>query len=89
MAYWVWWHGANGKQAGRVLGPFDHRREAEAALLKQARAASAALEHGLGKPGSYALSPDRQTAELWCDDMFHDEAPLGRYVIEQDPLAKP
>ncbi len=88
MTYWVWWHGANGEEAARVLGPFGHRKAAEAALLKQARVASAALEHGTGKAGSYALSPDRQIATLYRDDWL-DEIPLGRYIIERDTPAKP
>lgn len=82
MAYWIHWEGAGGEAAQRVLGPFDHRREAEAALVEQARAASAALEFGTGKAGTYDLSHDRQVATLFRDDWL-DEIPLGRYVIEQ------
>jgi len=87
MAYWIHWHSADGGKSA-VLGPFTRRRDAEAALVEQARAASDALEFGTGKAGSYALSHDRQVATLYRDDWL-DEIPLGHYAVEQDPPATP
>jgi hypothetical protein len=82
MPYWVRWQSATATAYdGPRIGPFTHRREAEAALLNQVRAAADALEYGTGKAGVW--TPD---GALYRDDMF-DETPLGRYVIEDERAA--
>ncbi len=81
MTYWIRWQGAGGGEGPRI-GPFDHRQEAEAALLNQVRAAADALEHGTGKAGEWTWDTAHQVATLYRGDLL-DETPLGRYVIEQ------
>ncbi len=78
MTHWVIrWKSATGSAPeGPGIGPFERRRDAEAALVDQVRAAAAALEHGTGKPGVW--TPD---GALYCDDL--DDRLLGRYVIEE------
>jgi hypothetical protein len=75
MTYWIRWQSADGTDGPRI-GPFNHRQEAEAALLNQVRAAADALEHGTGKAGVW--TPD---GALYRDDL--DDRFLGRYIIEQ------
>ena len=50
MTYWIRWQSVAGSEGPR-LGSFDHRQEADAALLNQVRAAADALEYGTGKAG--------------------------------------
>ena len=78
MTYWLRWQSADGTDGPRI-GPFNHRQEAEAALLNQVRAAADALEHGTGKAGVW--TPD---GALYRDDW---DILLGRYVIEDDRAA--
>ena len=80
MTYWIRWKSADGDEGPRI-GPFAHRREAEAALLTQVRAAADALEHGTGQAGEW--TPD---GALYRGDL---DLLLGRYVIEQGAAAEP
>ena len=75
MAFWFRWKSADGDEGPRI-GPFAHRREAEAARLEQVRAAAAALEHGTGQAGE--SSPD---GALYRGDL---DVLLGRFVIEDE-----
>ena len=78
MTYWIRWQSATATAYdGPRIGPFNHRQEAEAALLNQVRAAADALEHGTGKAGVW--TPD---GALYRDDL--DDRFLGRYVIEDE-----
>ena len=79
MAFWFRWKSADGDEGPRI-GPFAHRREAEAALLTQVRTAAAALEHGTGQAGTWTSA-----GALYRDDL--DDRFLGRYVIEEDERA--
>ena len=76
MTYWIHWQSADGTDRHRI-GPFNHRREAEAALLNQVRAAADALEHGTGKAGVWTSDGALYRGDL--DDMF-----LGRFIITQE-----
>lgn len=83
MTYVIRWHSASGKKRqpsaeDADLVEYATLAEAQAAMIEHLREAAAVLEHGTGKPGWWT-----RDGELWCDDMFHDDAPLGRYVIEQ------
>jgi hypothetical protein len=79
--YWIRWQEASGRKGPRI-GPFDHRQEADAALLNQVRAAADALEHGTGKAGVW--TPD---GALYRDDL--DDRFLGRYVVERTRAGDP
>jgi hypothetical protein len=82
MPYWIRWRSRSATAYdGPRIGPFTHRREAEAARRALGRAAADALEYGTGVAGVY--TPD---GALYRDDMF-DETPLGRYVIEDERAA--
>jgi hypothetical protein len=81
MTYWIRWQGAGGREGPRI-GPFNRRREAEAALLNRVRAAADALEHGTGKAGVWTPA-----GELYRDDW--DDGFLGRYTVEQNTPTKP
>ncbi len=78
MTYWIIrWKSATGSAPkGPPIGCFTRRRDAEAALLNQVRAAADALEHGTGKAGVWTSD-----GALYCDDL--DDRFLGRYVIER------
>lgn len=81
MPYWVRWQSATATAYdGPRIGPFTHRREAEAARLNQVRAAADALEHGTGKAGVWTSDGALYRGDL--DDRF-----LGRYVIEDERAA--
>lgn len=79
MRYWVRWHGARGEEGPR-MGPFAHRKDAERHLQTTLRQWANDLEHVAGKAGVWTAN-----GELWSDEMFHDQAPLGRFIIEEDP----
>jgi hypothetical protein len=79
MTYWIRWQDAGGGKGPRI-GPFNHRQEAEAALLNQVRAAADALEHGTGTAGV-----GTPAGALYRDDL--DDRFLGRYVIEDERAA--
>lgn len=78
MAYWIRWHAANGEQGPRI-GPFDRRKKAELHMQATLRQWADEQEAWFGKPGVWTAD-----GELYCDDMFHDEAPLGRFIIEDE-----
>jgi hypothetical protein len=78
MTRWiVRWKPATGPVSkGPGIASFENRWDAEAAVIKQARAAADALEHGTGKAGVWTSD-----GALYRDDL--DDALLGRYVIER------
>ncbi len=81
MTYWVirWKSATDAAYDGRLDGCFTRRRDAEAAMIDQLRAAADALAHGTGAAG--VPTPD---GRLYRGDL--DDALLGRYVIEKiDP----
>ncbi len=81
MPYWICWQSATATAYdGPRIGPFTHRREAEAALRAQVRAAADALEYGTGTAG--VCTPDGALYRGDLDDRF-----LGRYVIEDERAA--
>lgn len=79
MPYWIRWRAANGEEGPRI-GPFEHRPEAERYVNDMLRRSAAQMEHVFGNPGVW--TPE---GELYRDDMFHDETPLGAYIIEDEP----
>lgn len=65
MTYCIRWKSATGAgDAEPPIGCFTHRRDAEAALIDQLRAAADALEHGTGKRGV-----STSDGALYCDDL--------------------
>ncbi len=81
MTHWVVrWKPATGPMPkGPPIGRFESRWDAEAAVITQVRAAADAMEHGVGKAGTW--TPD---GRLYRGDL--NDAFLGRYVIRKiDP----
>ncbi len=78
MTHWIirWKSATAAAYDGPPVGAFKRRRDAEAALLNQVRAAADALEHGTGKAGVWTSD-----GALYRDDL--DDRFLGRYVIER------
>lgn len=82
MTYWIQWRDAAGWE-GERRGPFPHREDAVRDIEENLEALAASLETWTGKRGWWVWnSADR--AALWRDDMGHDEAPDGHFVIIEE-----
>lgn len=75
MTYILRWHSASDGSVTDVE-TFPTRREADAALIRQCRAAAESMEHGTGTAATW--SPD---GRMWHDD--HVERYLGQYQVEK------
>lgn len=79
MTYWVRWRATSGGDGPRI-GPFTRRRDAQRHMQDTLREWAADLEHVAGKTGIWTAE-----GELYSDDMFHDEVPIGKFIIEEEP----
>lgn len=79
MRYWVRWRATDGAEGPRT-GPFDLREVAERYVQDTLRQWAADLEHAAGTPGVWTAD-----GELYSGDMFHDETPIGKFIIEEEP----
>lgn len=82
MTYWTSWRATSGD--GPRIGPFATRQDAERHRQDTLREWAAELEGVAGKAGVWTSD-----GELYSDDMFHDEVPIGKFVIEEDPDETP
>ena len=79
MTYWIRWRATSGGE-GQRIGPFAHRQDAERHMQDTLRKWAAEQEAWFGKPGVWTAD-----GELYSDDMFHDETPIGKFIIEEEP----
>lgn len=79
MTYWIRWQATSGDKGPRI-GPFAHRHDAERHMQDTLRAWATDLEGVAGTSGVWTAD-----GELYSDDMFHDETPIGKFVIEEEP----
>lgn len=79
MTYWIRWREADGGEGPRI-GPFNDRQDAERHMRDTLRQWAADLERVAGTSGVWTAD-----GELYSDDMFHDETPIGKFIIEDEP----